>query len=77
VAERLPGRRGGAAAHHVLIGPADVRGDVAQDDAVHGLLGQALALRHVGRHLELRRLVVLDDDPAGLLVDDDLVSTHV
>jgi hypothetical protein len=43
---------------------------------VHRLLRQAFLLRHVGRYLELRRVVVLDRDLAGLLVDDNPVPTH-
>jgi hypothetical protein len=67
VAERLPGRGGGAPAHHVLVGTADVGRDRAQDDPVVGLAAHPGRLRDLGGDLQRGYVVVLDLDDAGSL----------
>jgi len=65
-----PGGGGGAPAHHVLIGPADVGGENLQDRPVPKLPA-VLLLQH-----QFRVVQVLDRDAARSLVDDASVGVR-
>lgn len=61
--------RGGAAAHHVLVGAADIRGNHLENDAVL----DAAAIRR----LKLRVVDVADFDLAWFQVNDASVPAHI
>ena len=69
VPEHQAGRRGGAAAHHVLVAAADVGGDDLEDHAV-------LALAVLFRQRQLRITDIVDFNVARPHIDDTAIACH-
>jgi hypothetical protein len=76
MAQRLSDRCGGTAAHHVLVGAADVGRHALEDHAVVGFATHPHSIGDLGRDLELRVGQRLHGHLAGAFVHDNPIVTH-